>query len=87
MRDGLGIHVRKTEKMVWVETQYGQPLRELLLDWLNRGKSLEAISGLCDVSRPTLYRWLREFGVSKRTRWVSGRGEETRNRLEGRGVT
>ena len=39
---------------------YSEDLRVLALDWLNSGRSISQVSRGLKISRPTLYRWIKQ---------------------------
>lgn len=52
-----------------VELRFGAPLRQVLLDALNRGGSIEAAADELSVSRQTVYGWISEFNLVRRAVW------------------
>ncbi|MDE2099038.1 MAG: hypothetical protein KGL39_17420 [Patescibacteria group bacterium] len=64
----------RTPKMIAAEQAWGRPIDALLLDWLNRGMTQDAIAGLVGIQSYMLIRWMRTLGIRRVVRYEM-RGE------------
>lgn len=51
--------------MVKVQETFGQPIKEVLLEHINKNKSPEITAGLLGINRSTLYQWMDKLGIKK----------------------
>jgi len=56
-------------KRAFIETEKGKPLREVLLEMLNEGMTIEEASGLLGVSRELFYKWLQQLKIKRKIVW------------------
>jgi len=59
----------KPPRMVAAERMLGEPIREAILDRLNRGQTIEAVANQLGVRKQALYRWLDLLGIRRRCVW------------------
>jgi len=59
-------------KLVLAELAWGRPFREMALDHLNGGGTIQALADLCGVHRQAVMQWLRIYGIRKQVVWVTG---------------
>lgn len=60
--------------MTWKETSVMEQKKELICDWLKREYNITELSGIYEVSRPTIYKWVDRYkkdgesGLEERSR-------------------
>jgi len=59
----------KPPRMVAAERMLGEPIREAILDRLNRGQTIEAVANQLGVRKQALYKWLELLGIRRRCLW------------------
>ena len=59
----------KPPKMAYIEKTYRKPVKEVILDQLNRGASVTATAGLLGLDRVRLHEWLDKLGIKKKVVW------------------
>jgi hypothetical protein len=62
----------KTTEMQLLEFQRGQPIEQLIFNWLSEGWSLRAIGRELNVSSATMGRWVRLLGIEQEWKWTPG---------------
>lgn len=62
-------HFEKPPKMAYLENVYGKPIREIMIDLLNRSDTMEPVSGLMGVTRFTLYKWIKKLKIQQTVIW------------------
>ena len=60
---------RRPPKMVLAEIYWGRPAKEVALESLRAGRSVEAVAEMLGVRKQTLLDWLRRWGIRRRVIW------------------
>ena len=60
----------KTPKMVEVEEQFGKPLKEVIIETLNRTDSPTVTAELLGTYKAQLYQWMEKLGIRKVSYWT-----------------
>lgn len=59
----------KPSKMVYLEKVYGKPIRDIMIDMLNRSNTVEPVAGLMGISKMTLYQWIKKLNIQQTVTW------------------
>ena len=60
----------KTPKMVELEEQFGKPLKEVILEYLNENDNLTVTAELLGTYKEQLYLWMKKLGIRKISYWT-----------------
>lgn len=60
----------KPPKMVYAEREYGRPVREVILEFLNTGHTVQATANLMGIEKPNFYEWLKKLGIKRSVIWT-----------------
>lgn len=65
----LSCFYSKSPKMAYVEKEYSKPIREVFLEMLNAGTTVEAMVDRLGIGKPQYYKWLGKMNIEKRVVW------------------
>lgn len=65
----LSCYYRKPPKMAYTEKLWNKPVREIILQLLNEGKTIQATANLLGIEKPQFYEWLRKLGIKRKVIW------------------
>jgi len=65
---GWDCYRMKPPKMAYVEHEYNKPVREVVIDSLNRC-STEVAADLLGISRFALYQWIDKLNIQRKVIW------------------
>jgi ribosomal protein L37E len=65
-------YYEKPPKMAWLEWQYGMPIRDIVVQTLNRSSTMNIVAELLGISKYTLYQWIEKLHIRQGTRWNKG---------------
>lgn len=54
-----------TPKMIKMQKELGQPIREVIVETLNRNHSVPVTSELLGIHKQQLYQWMDKLGIKK----------------------
>lgn len=66
----LECYFAKPPKVAYLERVYGKPVREVILDLLNRLDNVTAVAELCGMGKSNFYRLLRKYNIRRVVKWV-----------------
>ncbi len=64
----LRCYYEKPPKMMWAELVYKKPIRDLMVEMLNKSSD-EAVAGMLDITKQTLYRWMKNHSIKRVIRY------------------
>jgi hypothetical protein len=62
-------YLEKPPKMAYLEKEYGKPIREVMIDILNKSNTMEPVAGLMGIGKPTLYNWIKKLKIQQTVIW------------------
>lgn len=60
---------QKSPKMAYVEKVYAASVRDVIINMLNNGATIVAVSGRLGIERCVLYQWLNKLNIRKKVVW------------------
>lgn len=59
----------KPPKMAYIEKAYGEPIKDVIVETLNRSESITVASEMLGIGRVRLHEWLNKLKIKKRVVW------------------
>lgn len=59
-------YLARPPKMIYVEKEYGKPIKQVILEMLNNGTNHNAIAGSLGIGKPQLYNWMEKLDIKKK---------------------
>ena len=65
----LVCYFAKPPHMAYAERVYGKPIRQVILDLLNKNNNITATAQLLGVRKGTMFAWIRRLGIRRKVLW------------------
>lgn len=61
----LDCYYKYPPKMAYIAYKYKRPVRNVIVDMLNRGRTMNAVAGLLGIGKPQLYEYMEKLNIKK----------------------
>jgi len=59
----------KPPKMAYLEHIYGKPIKEIIIETLNKNNNVTVSAELLGVSKFTIFQWLKKLNINRHVEW------------------